>query len=42
MMGLLATWITRQLVVDGLVSGLIIGMLAMGIVLDYRATRVIN
>ena len=42
MMGLLATWITRQLVVDGLVSGLIIGMLAMGIVLVYRATRVIN
>lgn len=39
---LAATWITRQLVFDGIVSGLVIGMLAMGIVLIYRATRVIN
>ncbi|HET6950703.1 MAG TPA: branched-chain amino acid ABC transporter permease/ATP-binding protein [Acidimicrobiales bacterium] len=33
---------TPQLVVDGLVSGLVFGLLAMGIVLVYRATRVIN
>jgi ABC-type branched-subunit amino acid transport system ATPase component/ABC-type branched-subunit amino acid transport system permease subunit len=38
----LATWITRQLVFDGLVSGMVFGLLAMGIVLIYRATRVIN
>ncbi|GMU77604.1 MAG: ABC transporter [Acidimicrobiia bacterium] len=39
---LATTWITRQLVFDGVVSGLVIGLLAMGIVLIYRATRVIN
>ncbi len=38
----LAVWITRQLVFDGVVSGLVIGLLAMGLVLVYRATRVIN
>lgn len=38
----LATWVTRQLVFDGMVSGFVIGLLAMGIVLIYRATRVIN
>jgi ABC-type branched-subunit amino acid transport system ATPase component/branched-subunit amino acid ABC-type transport system permease component len=38
----LATWITRQLAFDGLVSGLVFGLLAMGIVLVHRATRVIN
>lgn len=38
----LGTWITSQLVFDGIVSGLVIGLLAMGIVLIYRATRVIN
>jgi ABC-type branched-subunit amino acid transport system ATPase component/ABC-type branched-subunit amino acid transport system permease subunit len=37
-----ATWITSQLVFNGLVSGLLIGLLAMGIVLIYRSTRVIN
>ena len=37
-----ATWITKQLVFDGLVTGLVIGLLAMGIVLIYRSTRVIN
>ena len=41
-MVLATTWITRQLVFDGVVSGLVIGLLAMGIVLVYRATRVIN
>ena len=39
---LATTWITRQLVFDGIVGGLVIGLLAMGIVLIYRATRVIN
>jgi ABC-type branched-subunit amino acid transport system ATPase component/ABC-type branched-subunit amino acid transport system permease subunit len=39
---LVATWITRQLAFDGLVSGLVFGLLAMGIVLVYRSTRVIN
>jgi ABC-type branched-subunit amino acid transport system ATPase component/ABC-type branched-subunit amino acid transport system permease subunit len=38
----LATWVTRQLVFDGVVSGLVFGLLALGIVLVYRATRVIN
>ena len=38
----LATWITRQLVFNGAVNGLVIGLLAMGIVLIYRSTRVIN
>ena len=37
-----ATWFTRQLLFDGLVSGLVFGLLAMGIVLIYRSTRVIN
>ncbi len=39
---MLATWITRQLVFNGFVTGLVIGLLAMGIVLVYRSTRVIN
>ena len=39
---MLAALVTRQLVFDGLVSGLVFGLLAMGIVLVYRATRVIN
>ncbi|HEY4378173.1 MAG TPA: hypothetical protein VGM93_13490, partial [Acidimicrobiales bacterium] len=39
---LLATVVTRQVVFDGLISGLVFGLLAMGIVLIYRATRVIN
>src|SRR3954453_13904159 len=33
---------TEQLVFDGVVNGLVIGLLAMGIVLVYRSTRVIN
>ena len=32
-----ATWITKQLVFDGFVTGLVIGLLAMGIVLIYRS-----
>jgi ABC-type branched-subunit amino acid transport system ATPase component/ABC-type branched-subunit amino acid transport system permease subunit len=37
-----ATWITSQLVFNGVIAGLEIGLLAMGIVLVYRSTRVIN
>ena len=39
---LLGTWITPQLAFDGVVNGLVIGLVAMGIVLIYRSTRVIN
>jgi ABC-type branched-subunit amino acid transport system ATPase component/ABC-type branched-subunit amino acid transport system permease subunit len=34
--------VTNQLLFDGVINGLIIGLLAMGIVLVYRSTRVIN
>src|SRR5262245_23960156 len=34
--------ITRQLLFDGFVDGLSIGLLALGIVLIYRSSRVIN
>ena len=34
--------VTNQLLFDGIINGLIIGLLAMGIVLVYRSTRVIN
>lgn len=37
-----AGWFTRQLLFDGFVDGLVYGLLAMGIVLVFRATRVIN
>jgi ABC-type branched-subunit amino acid transport system ATPase component/branched-subunit amino acid ABC-type transport system permease component len=36
------TWITSQLAFNGLVTGLVFGLLAMGIVLIYRSNRVIN
>jgi ABC-type branched-subunit amino acid transport system ATPase component/ABC-type branched-subunit amino acid transport system permease subunit len=39
---MVAAWYTQQLIFDGFTSGLIFGLLAMGIVLVYRATRVIN
>ncbi len=39
---MLALEVTRQIVFDGFVSGLVFGLLALGIVLVYRATRVIN
>jgi ABC-type branched-subunit amino acid transport system ATPase component/ABC-type branched-subunit amino acid transport system permease subunit len=39
---MLATWITQQIVLDGLVNGFIYGLLAMSIVLIYRSTKVIN
>ncbi|WP_420435714.1 ABC transporter permease subunit [Candidatus Poriferisocius sp.] len=38
----LGTWITQQLAFDGVVNGLVTGLVAMGIVLIYRSTRVIN
>src|SRR5215831_5544975 len=41
-MAVVATWVTSQLVFNGLIAGLEIGLLAMGIVLIYRSTRVIN
>ena len=39
---MLALTLTRQIVFDGLISGLVFGLIAMGIVLIYRATRIIN
>ena len=38
----MASWITRQLAFNGMVTGLVYGLLAMGIVLIYRSTKVIN
>jgi ABC-type branched-subunit amino acid transport system ATPase component/branched-subunit amino acid ABC-type transport system permease component len=38
----LATLFTRQLLFDGVVTGMIYGLVALGIVLIYRSTRVIN
>lgn len=37
-----ATWITRQLVFNGVVTGLSTALVAVGVVLTYRSTRVIN
>ncbi len=39
---LASAWITKQVVFNGLINGLGIGLLAIGIVLIFRATRVIN
>ncbi len=39
---LLGVWVTRQILFWTLVQGLVFGLLAMGIVLIYRSTRVIN
>ena len=39
---MLAAWLTPQLVFNGLVNGLVTGLLAMGLVLVYRSTRVVN
>ena len=38
----LATWITPTIVFNGAVTGMVYGLLAMGVVLIYRSTRVIN
>ena len=40
--GLTVSWITPQITANGVVAGLVVGLLAMGIVLVYRATGVIN
>ncbi|WP_406289393.1 ABC transporter permease subunit [Embleya sp. NBC_00896] len=34
--------LTRQLAFDGVVNGMVIGLLAMGIVLIHRSTRIVN
>ena len=39
---MLAVWTTRQLWFDGIVNGMVLGLLALGVVLVYRSTRVIN
>ena len=39
---LATTLFTRQLLFDGVVTGMVYGLVAMGIVLVYRSTRVIN
>jgi len=36
------TWINSQIVFDGIVQGLAIAMIAVGVVLIYRTTRIIN
>lgn len=38
----MSDWFTEQLLFDGLVRGLVFGLLAMAIVLVYRSTKVIN
>ncbi|MET0726808.1 MAG: branched-chain amino acid ABC transporter permease/ATP-binding protein [Acidimicrobiales bacterium] len=42
MISTLGAILTRQIFFNGLVEGLVFGLLAMGVVLVYRATRVIN
>jgi ABC-type branched-subunit amino acid transport system ATPase component/ABC-type branched-subunit amino acid transport system permease subunit len=37
-----AQWVTSQLVFNGLINGLLVGLLAMAMVLVYRSTRVVN
>ena len=39
---MLATWVTSQLIFNGVITGLVTGVLAMGMVLVYRSTRVVN
>jgi ABC-type branched-subunit amino acid transport system ATPase component/ABC-type branched-subunit amino acid transport system permease subunit len=39
---LAVTWINSQIVYDGVVQGLAIAVIAVGVVLVYRATRIIN
>jgi branched-subunit amino acid ABC-type transport system permease component len=36
------TWINSQIIFDGIVQGLAIAMIAVGVVLIYRTTRIIN
>jgi len=37
-----ATWYTNQLLFDGVIRGIVYGLLAMSIILVYRSTKVIN
>ena len=37
-----STWVNSQIVFDGIVQGLAIAVIAVGVVLVYRATRIIN
>ena len=37
-----AAWVSQQVVLDGIIQGLVYGLLAMSIVLVYRSTKVIN
>jgi len=39
---LAVSWISSQIVFDGLIQGLAIAVIAVGVVLVYRATRIIN
>lgn len=39
---MIATWVTRQLVFDGAVNGLTIGLIAIALVLVFRSTKVVN
>ena len=41
-MAVVAVWTTRELWFDGIVNGMVFGLLALGVVLVYRSTRVIN
>ena len=38
----IAAWYTNDLLVSGFIYGLVIGLLAMGIILIFRSTGVIN
>ena len=35
-------WVNSQIVFDGLIQGLAVAVIAVGVVLVYRATRIIN
>ena len=39
---LAVTWLNSQIIFDGVVQGLGIAVIAVGVVLVYRATRIIN
>ena len=39
---LAVSWVNSQIVYDGVVQGLAIAVIAVGVVLVYRATRIIN
>jgi branched-subunit amino acid ABC-type transport system permease component len=41
-MMLAVTWLNSQIVFDGIIQGLAIAVIAVGVVLVYRATRIIN